>query len=672
MATPTEAIGMPDALGPQALELWRAVDAAQLGTFDVDLVLARARLSDRARAMLGIPAAGPPETPHGELHERVHPEDRAIASDALERAIRREDGQYRATFRVIHADGSVHWVRARGRVFFDAPEPSSRRATRLMGVIVDVTEEQRAADALESERELMKQALRDIEERTALAVEAAQVGVYEWTPGSDRATWSDIMRRHYGASADEEITLARGLASLHPDDVEPTRRALAAALDPAGDGRFEIEQRVLHQGEVRWISSIGRVRFEERDGRRVPARLVGAAVEITARKNMEEAMREENRRKDEFLAMLGHELRNPLAPLQTACELMRFGELEPHQLIAMQEMIQRQVAHMTRLVDDLMDTARIRQGKLSLTRSPVELQPLLAAAIEAARSFTTPRHHHVELTAPNEPIWVEGDPVRLTQIVSNLLHNAVKFSADGGHIRVGLEHDGGEAVIRVSDDGKGIPAELLPHVFELFKQGTPTLQREKGGLGLGLALVRKLVQTHGGTVSAASDGPGKGAVFVVRLPRIEAPAARGSIEAAAGQGASRRVLLVDDNRDAAESLQLLLEMSGHRVKTAADGEEALALAPAWAPELLLIDIGLPGIDGYEVARRLRAHGSCRGAVLAALTGYGNAEDRQRSLEAGFDRHLVKPVRPDELLRLLRDLDSLQENVGSSMTASAGR
>jgi PAS domain S-box-containing protein len=485
------------------------------------------------------------------------------------------------------------------------------------------------------------------------AVEAAQIGVYEWDPPTGRVVWSDIMRRWHGLGQEVEVTPENAMSCVHPDDVERVRLALESALDPGGDGHFEVEYRTLCDGVLRWIESVGRVRFQARDGSPAAARLLGVVIDVTARREMENELQQASYRKDEFLAFLGHELRNPLAALRTASELMRCGELEPHQLHAIQGIIGRQVRHMSRIVDDLLDTTRIRQGKLSLDKEPVELKPLLAEAIDAARSFTEPRRIHVVLDVSHEPIWVEGDPVRLTQVVSNLLHNAAKFSDDDASISVALEQEGQEAVIRVSDGGRGIPQDLLPHIFDLFTQGEAKVRSEKGGLGLGLALVRNLARLHGGTVSAASRGPEMGSQFEVRLPLIRPPERVHPEPASAPTGTSRRVLVVDDNSDAAESLSMMLEMSGHIVKTAGDGEKALALVERWSPEFMLVDIGLPGIDGYEVARRLRARSASRGAVLVALTGYGGADERRRSLEAGFDYHMVKPVVPEELFRLLR-------------------
>lgn len=490
-------------------------------------------------------------------------------------------------------------------------------------------------------------------EHLSQAVEAAQIGVYEWDPPSGRTVWSDITRRLHGMGQVEEVTFQKGMACVHPEDMARVRLALESALDPKGDGRFEVEYRTLCDGVLHWIESVGRMRFEARAGSRAAARLVGVVIDVTVRKRMETELQQASCRKDEFLALLGHELRNPLAPLRTASELMRRGELEPHQLHAIQEMIGRQVLHMSRLVDDLLDTTRIRQGKLSLDKGPVELKPLLEEAIDVARSFCEPRRIRVLLGVPREPTWVEGDPVRLAQIVSNLLHNAAKFSDDDACISVVLEREGHEAVIRVSDDGRGIAQDLLPHIFDLFRQGEAKVGHEKGGLGLGLALVRNLARMHGGTASAASPGPGKGSEFEVRLPLIPPPERVHPEPASVPTGTSRRVLVVDDNSDAADSLRMLLEMRGHIVKTAGDGEEALALVEGWSPDFLLVDIGLPGIDGYEVARRLRERNACRGAVLAALTGYGGADDRRRSRDAGFDYHMVKPVMPEEILRLLR-------------------
>jgi len=364
---------------------------------------------------------------------------------------------------------------------------------------------------------------------------------------------------------------------------------------------------------------------------------------------------EEGRRQvNEFLAMLAHELRNPLAPIRNAVSLMQLGGLNDSMVEWYRTVIDRQVTHLTRLVDDLLDASRITSGKIMLQRGPVELAFVVESAVESSRLLIDARKHSLEIHLPSERLQVEGDPVRLSQVVLNLLNNAAKYTPEGGKIRLTVEREGEQALVRVRDTGLGISADLLPRVFDLFTQGDRSLDRSEGGLGIGLTLVRRLVEMHGGSVEAQSAGPGCGSEFVVRLPLLTLPH-----ECPAGQEAElpqqtgpRRVLLIDDNRDAAESMTVLLELWGHEVRIAYNGPDALALAAEFRPDAALLDIGLPGMNGYEVAKRLRGLPGWEAVMLVAVTGYGQDEDRRRSCEAGFDHHLTKPVEPAMVQSLL--------------------
>jgi PAS domain S-box-containing protein len=376
--------------------------------------------------------------------------------------------------------------------------------------------------------------------------------------------------------------------------------------------------------------------------------------DVTERKRAEEALQAADRHKDEFLAMLAHELRNPLAPVRNAVALLRLGGTSAADRCWAAEVIERQVRHLSRLVDDLLDVSRIRRGKIRLQKQPVALAEVVAQAVETSRPLIEAHRHHLDVQLPPGPVLLEADPTRLAQVLSNLINNAAKYTPDGGRIRLAAAVEGGAAVVRVADTGIGIPAEMLPKVFDLFTQVDHSLDRAQGGLGLGLALVQKLVELHGGSVEAHSDGPDKGSEFVVRLPL---PAEAVHVQPRPEQvspvrSATRRVLVVDDNADAVASLALLLRLAGHEVRTAGDGPAALELAPRFRPEAVLLDIGLPGMDGYEVARRLRALPELKDVLLMALTGYGQEEDRRRAREAGFDHYLTKPVEPAALQRLL--------------------
>ncbi|UQA59099.1 PAS domain-containing protein [Polyangium aurulentum] len=377
------------------------------------------------------------------------------------------------------------------------------------------------------------------------------------------------------------------------------------------------------------------------DAAGAPDGWVAAVSDITRRRELEEALKEANRRKDEFLAMLAHELRNPLAPVLHAVELIRHGRASDPRRGA--EVIARQMLHMKRLLDDLLDVARVSQGKIQLRKEPLDLSAVLGQAVEVSRPLIDGKKHELAIALPERPLPIEGDPTRLTQIFANLLNNAAKYTDKGGHIGLEATVEGGSAVVRVRDDGVGMSAEMLEHAFDLFTQADRSLDRAQGGLGIGLTLVKSLVQMHGGSVQATSEGQGRGTEMIVRLP-LSSPPEEPAIAAPASAEAPRtlRALVVDDNVDAADSLALLLEMLGHEVGSAHDGPDALAKALASKPDIILLDIGLPGMDGYEVAARLREEG-LGSTVLVALTGYGREEDMARSREAGFDHHLVKPV-----------------------------
>ncbi|MEO8312128.1 MAG: response regulator [Caldimonas sp.] len=387
-------------------------------------------------------------------------------------------------------------------------------------------------------------------------------------------------------------------------------------------------------------------------------------IEIEERRGVEALLQNSNRRKDEFLAMLSHELRNPLAPIRTALEVIRrLAPAEP-KLTWATDVTGRQVAHLTRLVEDLLDVARINQGKIALQSEKLDLRAVIAHAVETAKPFLDSGRHHLRTSIPETPVVLRGDFARLSQVVANLLNNAAKYTDEGGSIELELSLRQGQAVVSVRDNGVGIDAELLPNIFELFEQGKRSLDRSQGGLGVGLTLVHRLVDLHQGTVTAASAGSGRGSEFQVVLPCLSGVGEDSSPSLAhPPQQAPRvgcRILVVDDNHDAAEATKVLLELAGHEVKMVGDGGDALASAPVFAPDVVLLDIGLPQMDGYEVARRLRQLAETRASCLIALTGYGQPGDRERARLAGFDHHLTKPADPDALLALV---DSWVESAG---------
>ena len=396
-----------------------------------------------------------------------------------------------------------------------------------------------------------------------------------------------------------------------------------------------------------------------RDGSGKVLGAVNVFVDITDRKHAEDALKTAGRSKNEFLAILAHELRNPLAPIRNAVQILtREGALAPESQWALSA-IDRQVRQMARLIDDLVDVARITSNRLELRKERVDLAAVLQAAIETSGALLKAGGQEFTLVVPDVPIRLDADPVRLAQAVSNLLNNAAKYTGRGGRIWLIAGRDGDAAVITVRDSGVGIPAAVLPHVFEMFTQGEQTRARTLGGLGIGLTLVKRLVEMHGGTVHAESAGQDMGTTFVVRLPAV-AEASQGALAEPDGPGRmnppSLRILIVDDNRDAADSLAMLLRTTGNEIRTAYDGLEALQVASEFRPEVVLLDIGLPKIDGHEVARRLRREPWGQQVCLIAVTGWSDVSDRTKSRAAGFDHHLVKPLDTTHLARLLGSVE----------------
>ena len=475
----------------------------------------------------------------------------------------------------------------------------------------------------------------------------------------------------------EGRALAYGRCELNPlagSDLDPLERdAVRALLGDAAAAREALADGAVMLPLVTAGRAIGAV-IVHADGAGIDEASIGELVdrsaaalenarlyrslqlEIDERRAIEEQLQASNRRKDEFLAMLSHELRNPLAPIRTALEVIRrLAPAEP-KLTWATEVTGRQVNHLTRLVEDLLDVARINQGKIALQMESLDLRAVLAHGLETVRPFIESRRHQLVRDVPDVPVMLRGDFARLSQVVANLLNNAAKYTEEGGSIELSLTLPAqGQAVIAVRDNGIGIEDDLLPNVFEMFEQGKQSLDRSQGGLGVGLTLVQRLVELHDGRVEAGSAGIGRGSEFRVTLPCLAEVGDSRPAELAAESKpahAGCRVLVVDDNHDAAEATSVLLELSGHEVKMVGDGAEALASAPIYAPDVVLLDIGLPGMDGYEVAVRLRRMEQTRNSCLIALTGYGQPADRARAREAGFDHHLTKPADPDELLGLV--------------------
>jgi signal transduction histidine kinase/CheY-like chemotaxis protein len=438
---------------------------------------------------------------------------------------------------------------------------------------------------------------------------------------------------------------------LTEDSWERANRMIRDLERHGGSARLQV-QVLKGEGQRIWID-LHCEAVQDAAGRVTALR--GTLQDVTDRVNAEEALRLADQRKNEFLAMLAHELRNPLAPIASGAQLLGQDGLDPARTRQISAIIARQARHMSGLVDDLLDVSRVTRGLVALSKARIDITDIVTEALEQAQEPARQKGHQIEVQALTAPAWVMGDRKRLVQVVGNLLHNAVKFTPAGGHIRVALET--GDDVVRiiVADNGIGMAPQELERAFEMFVQGERTPDRTQGGLGIGLALVRSLVQLHGGSVAVDSTGPGLGSTFTVTLPRCAArPADEGAADAVqtVTPQHARRVMVVDDNIDAAQVMAMYVGGAGHEVVVEHDPYAALERAPRFAPEVCLLDIGLPGMDGHELARRLRAMPQTAGALLVAITGYGQAQDRDASQDAGFDHHLVKPVDMAELERIL--------------------
>ncbi len=504
-----------------------------------------------------------------------------------------------------------------------------------------------------SERRRAEEGLRQSEERFRLLVEAVKdYAIFMLDADGHVMSWNAGAERIKGYAAHEII--GQHFSVFYPEDARRKKwpaQELALARE---HGRFEDEgPRLRKDGTTFWANVVIAAMFERDGGLRGFAKVTR---DLTDQRRVE-ALEDASRKTNEFLAMLAHELRNPLAPMANALKLLaRAPTSDPTQLWV-REVLERQTGQMSRLVDDLLDVSRVTRAAMVLDRKPLDARASLRNALDAARQWIEEGRHRLTLAIAEERLEVDGDEVRLNQVFQNLLHNAARYTPAGGEIRVGARREGDEAVISVRDNGVGMAPELVESAFEMFKQGSQSLDRPHGGLGVGLTLVQRLVYLHGGSVEAHSEGPGRGSEFVVRLPLRAEPAiidaASLSSEEAELTAAPRRVLVVDDNQDAAHALRLLLETDGHRVMVAADGAAGLALAREHRPDVVLLDIGLPTLNGYEVATRIRGDAALKGTMLIAVTGYGQMHDRARASASGFDHHLVKPVEFRALQELLR-------------------
>lgn len=625
------------ALRDSQADLNRAQAVGRIGSWRLDVRRNELTWSAENHRIFGIPQ-GTPLT-YETFLAAIHPDDRAYVDRQWQAGLRGEP--YDVEHRLL-VDGRVTWVRERADLECD-PDGNLLGG---FGTTQDITELKAAEERLRLQLNLTH------------AITACAAGAIFVTDGDGRTSFANAeVERLFGFTADELMgrVLHDCIHHHHPDG-RPYPFADCPNCRIYGPGEtVRDHEAVFFRKDGTPVTVMCANSALEVGGEQMGAVLV--AHDITGLKHAEEALREADRRKDEFLATLAHELRNPLAPIRSAVEILKLKAPDDPTLQAVQGMIDRQLRHLVRLVDDLLDVSRITRGRLQLRRERVALAEVLEQALEASRPHVECAGHDLSVALPPAPVYLDADPVRLAQVFLNLIHNACKYTDPGGQIRVSAEMDGPEVVVTVADTGIGVPPEDLVRLFEMFAQLGPTGERAQGGLGIGLSLARGLVEMHGGSIEARSEGPGKGTQLVVRLPTLPggsaaqpAPAPAAAVQPAA----ARRVLVVDDHRDVVESLALLLRATGYQVEIAHDGLEAIEAAGRYRPDLVLLDIGMPKLDGYATCRRIREHPWGRDMTIVALTGWGQEDDQRRTREAGFDGHLVKPLDPRALFDLLSD------------------
>jgi PAS domain S-box-containing protein len=590
--------------------------------FHVDAEGRVADWNEGAERLLGYPA----DEVVGQSVSRLYtPEDVRMGEPAKELLLAATD-RFSQDRWLVRKDGSHLWARC----VTTAERDEAGVLKTFTRLIQDRTAERRTEDAmLASERRFHALLENAWEGFTLLAADGTML---ETTPTTFRGL----------GYTPEEYVGRNGFDLLHPEDAATAQELLARVLARPGE-RVLAQYRLRHKdGSWRWVEAVGTNMLDDPSVK---------AIVVNHRDITEQ--KEADGRKEEWLAMLAHELRGPLAPISNAVQvLVRIGPADP-EIDRARDVIVRQTRHLARIVDGLLEVTRLLRGEIRLRKERMDLGRLVRSAGEDYRPTLERAGLALDIVVPPTPVWVMGDPTRLGQVLGNLLDNAVKFKSNGGRVELSLSADADQAVVIVRDAGVGIDPHLLPVLFDVFAQGDRSLHRTGGGLGLGLSLVKGLVRLHGGEVHAASRGAGTGAEFTVRLPLEKEPAALRAFPSGSWQGARRlRILLVEDNKDAADSLELLLTLQGHEVQVAYTGPDGVRLAAAWVPEVIISDIGLPGLDGYGVASEVRRNPTTASARLIALTGYDGEEDRRRAMASGFDFHLAKPADPDRLQQIL--------------------
>ncbi len=634
-ATAAERTRTQDALEETRARLEATIAAAEIGVWSLDVGTDRVAADRRMAAMFGVDPALADDAPLAAYFEAIHPDDHDAITAHIQQAVN-DGAPYAATYRVRNPAGGWRWLLARGQV-----ERGTRGPARLRGVVIDVTVQKQAEERLQASEERYRTLFDSVDDGICVI---------------------ELIYDVDGKPVDYRYLEVNPAFGAHTGLVDPVGKT-ARTLMPSHEGRwFDLYGRVAATGEpVRFIEEALALHrwFDVYAARVGPAgsrKVVVLFTDITERRRTELELRrladdlaEQDRRKTEFLATLAHELRNPLAPIRSGLQLMRRAKGDPQALSRVQDIMDRQIDHLVHLVDDLLDVARITRGQVELKPAWISLEDVVRAAVDTSMPLIESARHRLDLRLPATPLQLYADPIRLTQVVSNLLNNAAKYTPRGGAIVVAvereLERDRAQAVIVVSDNGIGIPPDSLDAVFQMFTQVSHPSQRSHGGLGIGLSLVRSLVELHGGTITAASAGIDAGSVFTVRLPLAgtDRPAPVPETPAAAPVPDGLKILVVDDNRDAADTLAALLGIMGHSAPTAGDGYQALRMIASLHPQIVFLDIGMPGMSGHEVAEKLRADPQYDDVRLVALTGWGGEADRARSGAAGFDAHLTKPA-----------------------------
>ena len=639
-ATAAERRRAEAALEDTRARLEAIIAAAEVAVWSMDVACGRVSADARLIEMFGLR----PEDAHGipvsAYFDAIHPDDVPPTQALLAGAIGSGE-PYEATFRVRTPDGAWRWVLARGQL--DRGTGGARGLMR--GVVIDASLQKQAEEQLQASEERYRTLFEAIDEAVCVIELLYDYRFLEVNPAFVKATGFEGAVGH----------TVRSLVPAHAARWVDALARVAATGEPV---HFVDEIKRL----ARWFDV-----YAARVGPATSRKVVVLFTDITERRSTELELRrladdlaEQDRRKMEFLATLAHELRNPLAPIRSGLQLMRRTRSDPAAIARVQDIMDRQLDHLVHLVDDLLDVARITRGQVELKRDYIPLADVLNAAVETSLPQIETARHRLDVRLPPEPLTLYADATRITQVISNLLNNAAKYTPRGGHIVLAAERDGDLALIAVSDNGIGIPPESLDDVFGMFTQVAHAAHHTPGGLGIGLSLVRSLLELHGGTIHAASAGTGMGSVFTVRLPLAER---RPRLVAAPGPAATEagasplRLLVVDDNRDAADTLAALLSVMGHDVAVAHDGYQALRMLDGLQPQAVFLDIGMPGLSGFEVAEIVRRERRHDGVMLVALTGWGGADDRARTAQAGFDAHLTKPATMSAIEAVLRDVQT---------------